>query len=135
MIRVLGRYSEQAYALMRLMAGAMFSLHGFQKLFGLWGRSEPVVLASQMGLAGIIELVGGIMIAIGLFAGPAAFIASGTMAVAYFQGHALKNGFELLPIVNKGELAALYCFVFLFIATRGSGIWSVDSLLHKGKKT
>ena len=66
------------------------------------------------------------LITIGLFAGPAAFLSSGTMAVAYFIGHAFRDGFELLPILNGGELAALYCFVFLFIAAKGSGIWSVD---------
>ncbi|MEY4636269.1 MAG: hypothetical protein RJA55_2067 [Acidobacteriota bacterium] len=78
-----------------------------------------------MGLAGIIEVIGGAMIALGLFASPVAFLASGQMAVAYFQAHAPRG---LWPIMNGGELAALFCFVFLYIAAIGSGKWSIDSL-------
>lgn len=117
------KYSELTYALFRFMAGALFVFHGTQKLLGWPGDREPAKLMSLSGLAGVIELVGGLMIALGIGAAWAAFIASGTMAVAYFMSHA-DRGF--LPIINKGELAVLYCFAFLFIATRGSGRYSVD---------
>ncbi len=125
MERLLGRYSPYLYALLRIVAGLLFMQHGVQKLFGELGAEAPVALMSQMGLAGVIELVGGALIAIGLFTSPVAFIASGEMAVASFQAHA-PRGFW--PIMNGGELAVLYCFVFLYFAAVGSGRWSVDSL-------
>ncbi|MGH9221771.1 MAG: DoxX family protein [Vicinamibacterales bacterium] len=124
MQRFLGRYSPYLYALLRIVAGFLFSLHGVQKLFGALG-GKPVELMSQMGLAGVIELVGGMLMAVGLFTSPVAFIASGEMAVAYFQAHFPRS---IWPIVNGGELAALYCFLFLYFAAMGSGKWSVDSL-------
>ena len=120
----LGRYSAHIYALLRIVAGFLFMLHGWQKLFGGWGQ-PPMELMSQMGLAGLIELVGGALIAIGLFTSPVAFIASGEMAVAYFQAHAPRG---LWPIANGGELAALYCFLFLYFAAMGSGKFSVDAM-------
>ncbi|MCB2406844.1 DoxX family protein [Hymenobacter lucidus] len=124
-------YSAYAYALLRIVAGLMFAMHGSQKLLGFpGGDGTTMPLLSLMGLAGIIELVGGLLIAIGLFTRGAAFLASGTMAVAYFMAHASKGA---LPIVNQGELAVLYCFVFLFIAAYGAGIWSVDSLRTRGR--
>jgi putative oxidoreductase len=129
MERYLGRYSEAIYCLMRLMVGLAFAQHGAQKVLGLLG-GQKMPLASLPGVAGIIELVGGLLIAIGLFAGWAAFIASGQMAVAYFMVHA-KGGFW--PIVNKGELAVVYCFVFLYIASRGSGRYSLEAALRKSK--
>jgi putative oxidoreductase len=122
MERYLGRYSEYLYALMRIVAGFLFLWHGTQKLFGFPG-ANPQPLFSLMGLAGVIELVGGLLIMIGLFTGWVAFIASGEMAVAYFYAH-VPQGFW--PLLNRGELAALYCFVFLYIASRGGGLWSVD---------
>lgn len=125
MERFLGRYSSYLYALLRIVAGLLFVQHGWQKLFGGLGHPQPVELASQMGLAGLIEFIGGTMIAIGLFTSPVAFIASGEMAVAYFQAHA-PRGFW--PIMNGGELPALYCFLFLYFAAVGSGKLSVDSL-------
>jgi len=117
-----------AYAALRIVAGAMFALHGVQKIFD-WptpGHSQPI--ASQLGIGGLIELGCGVLIALGLFARPAAFLASGTMAVAYFQFHWKLSFAQLqwLPSINQGELAALYCFVFLVIATRGAGIASLD---------
>ena len=126
MATFLARYADVTYALLRIVSGAMFTLHGAQKILGFLGpkmTSEPLPL-----VAGIIELVGGILIMIGLQAGWAAFIASGQMAVAYFMVHA-PGGFW--PTVNKGELAVLYCFVFLYIASRGSGRFSVDAALQK----
>jgi putative oxidoreductase len=124
MERILGKYSPQLYALLRIVAGLLFAMHGSQKLFGVPGENPPVELASIMGLAGIIEFVGGLLIALGLFASIAAFIASGQMAVAYFMAHSPKGS---LPILNQGELAVLFCFLFLYIAAQGSGIWSVDA--------
>jgi putative oxidoreductase len=127
MERWLGRYGEFLYALMRFFAGALFACHGAQKLFGAFGSqamtSNPMMLA-----AGIIEFAGGLLIAVGLLTGWAAFIASGEMAVAYFMVHA-KGGFW--PILNKGELAVLYCFAFLYMAAKGSGPYSVDALLRR----
>ena len=118
MQRFLGRYAEIAYALLRVVAGLMFALHGTQKLFAFppGGRQPP--MGSLFWVGGLIEIVAGLLIAVGLFTSVAAFIASGQMAVAYFMVHA-KDGFW--PIVNKGELAVLYCFVFLYIACRGGG--------------
>jgi putative oxidoreductase len=125
MERLLGRYSPYLYALLRIVAGLLFVQHGLQKLFGWLGAKGAVELMSQMGAAGIIEVVGGTLISIGLFTSPVAFLASGEMAVAYFQQHAPRN---LWPIMNGGELAVLYCFVFLYFAAVGSGRWSVDAL-------
>jgi len=130
MEKVLGKFSPQIYALLRIVAGLLFVQHGAQKLFGALG-GETVQLASRMGLAGVIELVGGLLIALGLFASLAAFIASGEMAAAYFIAHA---GNALFPIQNQGELAILNCFLFLYIASRGSGVWSVDAARGKRGK-
>jgi putative oxidoreductase len=124
MERYVGKYEPQIYALLRIVAGLMFAMHGMQKLFGFPGNQPTVPIASLFGIAGVIELVCGILIAIGLFAGYAAFIASGEMAVAYFMAHFPRHP---LPIINQGEPAVLYCFLFLYIAFRGSGPLSVDS--------
>jgi putative oxidoreductase len=116
MQRLLGRVSPYTYAALRVVAGILFAFHGAQKLLGLFGGRQ-VTLMSQMGLAGAIELGCGLLIAIGLLTSLAAFIASGEMAVAYFQAHAPQGP---IPIQNGGELAALYCFLFLYIASRGT---------------
>lgn len=125
---ILGNFSPQLYALLRIVAGLLFAFHGSQKLLGFPGGNPPVELASMMGLAGIIELVGGLMIAIGLFTSIVAFLAAGQMAVAYFMAHAPKGAY---PIENQGELAMLFCFVFLYFAAQGSGIWSVDGAMRR----
>jgi putative oxidoreductase len=129
MERVLGRYSAEIYALVRLVAGLLFACHGAQKLFGVLGGIDKagatVPLGSMMGLAGVIEFFGGVLIALGVFAGTVAFVCSGEMAAAYFMVH-FPRGFW--PLLNGGELAALYAFVFLYIASRGSGTWSVDAV-------
>ena len=119
--------AERAYALLRIVAGAMFTFHGVQKLFGVLTDHQPAV-GSQLWIGGVIELTCGPAIALGLYTSVAAFIASGMMAVAYFQFH-WKFQFDsnFFPTVNKGELAVLYCFVFLYMACRGSGRWSVDA--------
>jgi putative oxidoreductase len=121
---MLGRVAPYLYALLRLVAGLAFAQHGAQKLFGLLG-GQAAPLTSQFGLAGVIEFVGGIMIALGLFTSPVAFIASGEMAWAYFQQH-FPRGFW--PIQNGGELAVLYCFIFLYLSAVGSGKLSIDSI-------
>lgn len=122
MERVLGRFAPQFYALLRIVAGLLFACHGAQKLLGVLG-GQQVPMFSQFWMAGVIELVGGILIAIGLLTSLAAFIASGEMAAAYFIAHAPQGP---IPIQNGGELAVLYCFVFLYIAARGAGPWGVD---------
>jgi len=127
MERWLGKCSEVFYSLMRIVIGMLFACHGAQKLFGVLGGQSQ--LGSPMMLtAGVIEFVGGGLVALGLFAGYAAFVTSGLMAVAYFMAHA-PRGFW--PIVNRGELAVVYCLVFLYVASRGSGRLSVDALARK----
>ncbi len=121
-------WTEQIYALMRIVVGFLFLCHGVQKLMA--GAPPPEMPVPLFWAAALIETLGGALVALGLFAGPAAFIASGMMAVAYFMAHQPQ---ALLPIQNKGELAALYCWVFLFIAARGSGIWSVDAARGAGR--
>jgi putative oxidoreductase len=119
------RYEGETYALMRIVAGFLFLWHGVQKLLGFPPLPEGVVVpAFVTWIAGPIELIGGLLVMIGLFTRWAAFLCSGLMAFAYWMGHGTQ---ALLPIVNKGELAALYCFVFLFIAARGAGSWSLDA--------
>jgi putative oxidoreductase len=122
MERILGRFAPYAYALMRIATGLLFACHGAQKLFGVLG-GQRVPIATQFGLAGVIEFVGGLMIAAGFLTGFAAFVASGEMAYAFFTAHLPRGAW---PIRNGGELAVLYCFVFLYIACRGSGVWGID---------
>lgn len=124
-MKFLANFQEQAYALLRIVSGFLFLCHGTQKLFSFpiafpYGPLNPMTTA-----AGVIELVGGSLIIIGLLTRPVAFICSGMAAVAYGMAHATQNFF---PIANGGEIVTLYCFIFLFIATRGPGIWSVDQL-------
>jgi putative oxidoreductase len=125
-MRFLERFTEPCYALFRIVFGLLFTCHGAQKVFGAFGGPKAAVPLMIVG--GWIELVAGILILVGLFAGIAAFIASGEMAVAYFMFHA-PGGFW--PIVNHGEAAVLYCFAFLYMAAKGSGIWSIDQLRRK----
>ena len=113
---------EQAYALLRIVTGFLFIWHGTQKLLN-FPVEFPYPLNPLMYSAGAIEMVGGVLVMIGLFTRPTAFICSGTMAAAYWMAHGMNNVF---PILNKGELAALFCFAFLYIAVRGAGIWSLD---------
>jgi putative oxidoreductase len=117
-------YEPQTYAAMRIVTGFLFLWHGSQKLLGIPGGVPGEAPAFILYTAGPIELIGGVLVMIGLFTGWAAFVCSGLMAAAYWMGHGTQ---ALLPVMNGGELAALYCFVFLFIAARGSGIWSVDA--------
>ena len=130
MERVLGRYSDLLYSLLRFVAGALFACHGAQKLFGVLGGQaqlgNPRLLA-----AGLIEFFGGLLVALGLGAAYAAFVASGEMAVAYFQAHA-PAGFW--PVQNRGELAVLYCFLFLYVAGRGDGTVSLARAMRRGRR-
>ena len=125
MERFLGPYTGLLHALLRIVAGFLFFQHGLPKLFGGFGSQGAAPLFSQMGLAGVLEVFGGAAIALGLFTSPIAFITAGEMAVAYVQAHAPRG---LWPVANGGELAALFCFVFLYFAATGAGQWSLDSL-------
>ena len=122
-------YSAQTYALMRIVVGFLFLWHGSQKLFAFPTGMPDGVPAFVIWIAGPIELFGGILVMIGLQTRWAAFLASGTMAFAYWMQHGLH---AILPFQNGGELAVLYCFVFLCLAGNGSGIWSVDGAGSKG---
>ena len=127
----MSRFEDAVLALLRVAAGVMFMQHGAQKLFGVLGGfggtpGATAPLASMMGLAGILEFFGGLLIVFGLFTRPVAFILAGQMAAAYFMAH-LPNGFW--PIQNQGEPAALYCFLFLYLSARGGGRYSVDAAI------
>jgi putative oxidoreductase len=134
------RYASVTYALFRIVFGYVFFIFGLQK-FGLLG-GQMVELASLQGGAAIIESVGGFLIMIGLLTRPAAFIASGEMAVAYFYIHVMMMGMPpggpgfptgvLIPQANRGVDAVLFCFAFLYIASRGAGILSVDGTMGRG---
>ena len=125
-MKSLEKYADHAYALMRIMAGIMLAFHGVQKILGVLSQFQPPV-GSQLWFGGIIELVGGLAIMLGFQTRAAAFLCSGMMAVAYFQFHwKFQIGANFFPALNQGELAVLYCFVFLFIATRGGVKWCLD---------
>ena len=120
----MNRYADATHALLRIMAGFFFLMHGGQKWFG-WFGGVGGPLDPLMKVAGVIELVGGFLIMIGLFTRPAAFLASGEMAVAYFKAH-FPHG--VWPIPSHGEGAALFCFIFLFFAAAGAGAWGIDTM-------
>lgn len=117
-------FSLQLYAVLRIVVGFTFLWHGAQKLFGFPGGVPEGLPAFVLYVGGPIEFIGGILVMIGLMTRWAAFLCSGMMATAYWMVHGTQ---AVLPIMNRGELAVLYCFVFLFIAAHGSGIWSVDA--------
>ena len=126
-MKFLAKFKDPAYALMRMVTGFMFSFHGLQKIFGILSDHPQPAIGSQIWIGGIIEWVGGLMILAGFQTRLAAFLCSGTMAVAYFQFHwKFQSGSQILPGINQGEMAVLYCFIFLLIACQGSGIWGVD---------
>ena len=122
------RYAPHAQALLRIVSGYLFLLHGSAKLFHVphVAMYDGVQLMSLVGLAGVLELVGGALLVVGLFTRIVAFLLCGEMAVAYFMAHASK-GDPLLPLLNQGEPAVLFCFIFLFLAVAGAGAWSIDA--------
>ena len=125
-MKQLAKYTDHAYAALRIIAGFMFAFHGAQKTLGMFSDFQPPV-GSQLWFGGIIELIGGLAVMLGYQTRIAAFLCSGEMAVAYFQFHwKLQMGPKLFPAVNKGELAVIYCFVFLLIACRGGVKWRLD---------
>ena len=128
MFKALTSRQAQVLALLRIIVGLLFVCHGAQKVFGAFGGVPPGTPEGIKWAAGLIELITGTLMAIGLFTRPAAFLASGTMAAAYFMAHA-SGGF--FPIVNHGELAVVYCFLFLYLSAAGPGAWSVDGTLHR----
>ena len=126
--KALARRADEIYLLLRVLTGLMFSFHGMQKVFGLFTAHPPDV-GSQIWIGGVIEVVAGLAIAIGFWTSYAAFVASGTMAVAYVQFHwRLAFGGDFIPTINKGELAVVYALVFLYIASKGGGRFSLDAL-------
>ena len=136
MEKVLGNFSPHAYALVRVVVGLLFACHGAQKVFGWFGgvdgKGTAALLSSLFGVAGAIEVITGLLIVIGFLAGYAGFIASGQMAVAYFMAHFPTS---FWPLENKGEPAVLFCFVFLYVATQGAGIWSIDGARQRSSHT
>ena len=129
-------WTPRLLSVLRIVSAFLLIAHGAQKLFGFLappGAPRPPLM-SQIGIGGALEFFGGLLLLLGLFTRPVAFILSGMMAVAYFQMHALTGGgIFSLPLQNKGELAALYCFVFLFLAVAGGGEWSLDRLLRRDR--
>ncbi len=123
-----GSFADVALSLLRVVSGALFMQHGAQKLFGVLGREEAVEVVSLMGLAAVLELFGGLAILLGLYTRPVAFILSGEMAVAYFMAHFPR---AFWPIMNRGELPILFCFLFLFFFAVGGGSYSLDGLVRK----
>jgi putative oxidoreductase len=124
MASFMSSYSSQTYALLRIVTGLLFAHHGSQKLLDFPIEAHAGMPEYITYVAGPIELIGGLLVLVGLFTTWAAFISSGLMAVAYWMVHGLNS---LFPIENQGELAVLYCFIFLLISANGSGIWSVDA--------
>jgi putative oxidoreductase len=127
------RWGPRLLSALRIVAGFLFLFHGTQKLFA-WPVDEPrdpAALASLMGVAGILEVFGGILLMLGLWTRPLTFLLAGEMAVAYFMVHAPRGPW---PILNNGELAALYCFLFLYLAAVGPGPWSLDAMRQRSKR-
>ena len=124
--------AQFTHSAMRIVVGLLFWLHGIEKLFGILGREEPVELLSRLGAAGLLEAIGGALILLGLFTRPVAFILAGEMAVAYFTAH-LPRGFW--PLMNGGERAVFYCWVYLFFAANGAGAFSLDRLIRARRRS
>ena len=129
-MKQLARVADHVYGLMRIVTGFMFAFHGAQIILRVFAEGfPPAAVGSQMWFGGLIELMGGLLVMVGLQTRWAAFLCSGTMAVAYVQFHwKFQLGSKFFPAMNQGELAALYCFVFLFIACRGGVKWSLDTI-------
>ena len=128
----LSKYQSQALAVLRIVTAYLFLLHGTAKLFGVphVAMFDGLQVMSLMGLAGILEVAGGLLLILGLFTRPVAFVLSGQMAVAYFMAHA-SQGHVLTPILNQGESAVLFCFIFLYFVFAGPGAWALDNRSSK----
>jgi putative oxidoreductase len=136
-MKKLSRFRPYALSLLRIVAAYLFLLHGWQKAFGWFGGLPPSLppnVLMMLRTAGWIETVGGVFMLLGLFTAPVSFILCGEMAVAYFVGHA-SRGPAFLPLLNDGEPAVLFCFLYLFLATAGGGAWSLDRWLRKKRET
>ena len=128
----LSAHSGKVLSLLRIVTGLMFMQHGTQKIFGFPAEARgPFEIASLMSVGGVLELVGGLLIVLGLFTRPVAFILSGMMAVAYFMMHWQFGSGSPYPLVNGGELAALYCWVFFYFVFAGPGQWALDNNLNR----
>jgi putative oxidoreductase len=136
------KWAPRVLSILRIVAGFLLMQHGLQKLFGVLMPPTPTgapqehgtfQLLSLTGVAGILESGGGLLLLLGLFTRPVAFILSGLMAFAYFMVHFHQGWYGFWPILNKGELAVIYCFVYLYFAVAGGGAWSLDSLLRRGR--
>ena len=126
-------WSDRALAVLRIVAGLVFISVGTMKVFGfppMPAGTPPIALLSQMGIGGLMEVIGGILIVLGLFTRPVAFILSGEMAVAYWQFHAPQS---MWPSVNGGTPAIMYCFFFLYLVFAGPGVWSLDARIARGR--
>ena len=131
----LSKWQAEIHGILRITSAYMFMLHGTQKMFSFPNEpySEYVLMTLSPGLAGLLEVVGGALLLVGLFTRPVAFVCSGLMAFAYWMSHAFREGgFWLFPVTNGGDSSILYCFVFLYIATVGGGVWALDNVLRKG---
>lgn len=128
MFRKIGTFEPYALSIMRIVIGFTFTCHGAQKLLGWLSPRGPMLFGTLPWFAGVMEGFGGLLIVLGLFTAPVAFLLCGEMAVAYFRQHAPRG---LWPLTNGGELAVLYCFIYLHLATRGGGAWSLDRLWRK----
>ena len=132
-MKLLTAWSPRLLSILRIITGFLFIAHGTQKMLGFpTPLPSPIALWSLPGVAGMLELVGGALMLVGLFTRPVAFVLSGLMAFAYFIAHA-PQGFW--PLLNKGELAVLYCFVFLYFSAAGGGPWSIDALMRGRTET
>lgn len=127
------RWAPYALGLLRIIVGFLFMVHGTQKLFGMPVDEprDPVALTSLIGIAGVLETFGGLLILLGLLTRPVAFLLAGEMAVAYFKSHASRS---FWPALNGGEPAVLFCFIFLYLATAGGGAWSLDRLRQRRRE-
>ena len=122
-------WAPRMLSVLRIVSSLIFMAHGTQKILGFPASASNPPLMSMLGIAGLLELIGGALLLVGLFSRPVAFILSGQMAFAYFIAHAPKN---LFPALNGGDAAILYCFVFLYIAFAGPGPWSIDAQCGRG---
>ena len=129
----LGNRSQQVLSVLRIVSAYMFMLHGTTGMFGYPGESgEFILMTLHPGLIGVLEVFGGLLLLVGLFTRPVAFVLSGSMAFAYWMSHAFREGGSFIfPVTNGGDASILYCFVFLFIAAAGGGVWSLDKMMGK----